>query len=1379
INPTSADNITLRGGGVVANTVSGNLYADAWTNKDVAGYFAPLGTFQSLVADAVADAINNTNFGGAVVTMSGSARTTAAINDTRIDVGVSYDGVHFMGFDSHASNFGGGVAGAYNPSTSVSVGDITNSVFSNNTVDTAASSVTGGGVVGASSAYNNASVGNISNSVFSGNTFLTTSFLIGGGVVGARGNSYSAHVGSIENSVFSDNMITTRYLQGGGVVGGQTDGGGATIDASIGAITNSVFSGNTVVTTGAALQGGGVAGTYATGTSFVGPISNSVFSGNMVEAYSIYGGGVVGAYNYNATPASVGYIENSIFSGNTVSTNSTIYGGGVAGAHNSSGSAAVSVGYILNSVFSDNNVTTSYLFGGGVVGAYSGSSSRDASVSNIENSVFSDNTIMVTTYLQGGGMAGAWSSSSTVSVGDIVNSVFSDNKIMVTTYLQGGGVAGAFTYNDTATASVGNISKSLFTRNTITATSSYIYGGLIYTADDLTIADSAFTDNAFTYGTTFGGTVSIDTSKAGTSGGDTDPNTHTVTLQASSGQSTLSQNNVASNGTTTNNSLAFVNLQGSTSNADAILNIDADTGGTVALYDPIKVVLNNGRTFNMNVNGAGDFLWDGANTITSAAGEINLNAGKTTLLPDFELTASNHDVKINDTATLYLAGAGTLNVSSFTVGNGSGGTLAIASTGQLKLSNTTVYEQKSGATLDIVVDTNRTDAYIVADSAKLDGALNISGISGSVTSLASTLNPTQYLLIQTTGSSADGIDGDFDPARITIGGTPALTVDYARFIAVKSENGNDYTAGIGLTWYSGAADAHGNFTLTDSADTFIVDVPLQNQTGNSFWDGSSLNKYGDGTLTISAANNAYGATTVSAGTLKLTETGKLTNEQVTVKDGGIFDLSGELIAKNITIESGALFKITGTELTVAEKLFNGGTFDMVSHNGRLNLGPDSRLDNNGTIILNNGNNILQSGTLSSTNNSSKIQMYVDIAGQTGDLIEVDGTATGLHSLILKNLGADPTGGEAPLTVAETNGGGATFTGGLTAGAFQYRVQPCAADANDWCLGRSGYSSNIANYVEAQRINAETGFQQLANLHQRVGEHRNLPLELQSWARTYYNQDSEDGKRRFGHDQDTTGIQVGHELLAQGTGNGGTLRAAIAFDAARTDADFKDRTSLQRDTGSVKAESYALGGYLTHTTASGAYLDLVVQTAKLHNDFIIKKTGEPHDKATQKGWRAGFSLEGGYPLWKIDNAWLLEGQAQLSYQYTKYQSFKDATFKVGGYDADTLRGRIGARLVRDLTNAENKSLKLYGLVNAHHDFLKPESVTFVNRNNGGSTPVSERYGKSWGELGVGIQGWANKSTSVFGDVSYQHGFSSPDKGDAREGGSVNVGARFSF
>ncbi|MDR3300621.1 MAG: autotransporter outer membrane beta-barrel domain-containing protein, partial [Candidatus Accumulibacter sp.] len=592
---------------------------------------------------------------------------------------------------------------------------------------------------------------------------------------------------------------------------------------------------------------------------------------------------------------------------------------------------------------------------------------------------------------------------------------------------------------------------------------------------------------------------------------------------------------------------------------------------------------------------------------------------------------------------------------------------------------------------------------------------------------------------------------------------------------------------FGLSWNVGSTTAHGTFTVTDS---FEVDIPLAEVAANPAknWDGKSLPKYGDGTLILSAANTYSGDTTVSGGTLKLTDTGSLTNNaNVIVEGGGIFDLSGKLSTGNITIKNGAFFNITGTELTVngMTDVQSGGTLDLVNHSGLLDLGPSSSLRNAGLVRLNNPSsvgNTLKVGAYEGDDGTQALNTVLGGDDSLTDKLHVTGNVTGSSLLAITNVGgtgAQTVNGIQVVQVGGQSAGKFFLASSLRAGLYEYFLTK--GNDGSWYL-TSLLQASVPS-IEAQRINAETGFLQLANLSQRVGEHRDLPLELQSWARTYRSQGSEDGKRGFGYDQDTTGVQVGHELLAKSTGNGGTLRAAIAFDYARTDADFNDRArpalNQDKDTGSVKAESYALGAYLTHTTANGAYVDLVVQTAKLHNDFTTKKTGEPHDKATQKGWRAGFSLEGGYPLWKIDNAWLLEGQAQLSYQYTKYQGFKDATFKVDKYDADTLRGRIGARLVRDLTTAENKPLKLYGLVNVHHDFLKPESVTFVNLNDGGSTPVSERYGKSWGELGVGIQGWADKSTSVFGDVRYQHGFSSPDKGDAREGGSVNVGARFRF
>jgi hypothetical protein len=144
-----------------------------------------------------------------------------------------------------------------------------------------------------------------------------------------------------------------------------------------------------------------------------------------------------------------------------------------------------------------------------------------------------------------------------------------------------------------------------------------------------------------------------------------------VTLAATNGGTTLFQNNVA-NGATPN-SLAFANLQGGTSVADAVLNIDAASGGTVALYDPIAVDMDNSQTFTLNVTGAGDFLWGGANTINvdPGANAIKLNAGTSELLNGFSLIAPNVDFEVNSGATLIAGTPGTaMTVNSLWVDTG-------------------------------------------------------------------------------------------------------------------------------------------------------------------------------------------------------------------------------------------------------------------------------------------------------------------------------------------------------------------------------------------------------------------------------------------------------------------------------------------------------------------------------------------------------------------------------------------------------------------------------------------------------------------------------------------------------------------------------------
>ena len=302
--------------------------------------------------------------------------------------------------------------------------------------------------------------------------------------------------------------------------------------------------------------------------------------------------------------------------------------------------------------------------------------------------------------------------------------------------------------------------------------------------------------------------------------------------------------------------------------------------------------------------------------------------------------------------------------------------------------------------------------------------------------------------------------------------------------------------------------------------------------------------------------------------------------------------------------------------------------------------------------------------------------------------------------------------------------------------------------------------------------------QMASLHQRVGEHRNMPLEKQSWAKVYYNHLSEDGSKRFGYDMNLYGLQLGQEVLARETGDGGTIRAAVSLEYARVDATMNDRLrrveeGLNRETGNLRSDSWSLGGYVTKTYGNGAYVDVVGQLGWLENRYDTENWNGTKERTKQTGWRVGVSAEGGYPLWK-QAEWMLEGQGQLSYQYTDYRGNKD----VESYGADMLRGRLGLRLVKIEKLKDNRTLEVYGLANVVHDFLNEEGLAIKDRNKR-TVNVSESYGSTWGEIGLGMQGWVTKKTSVFGDIRYQRGFTSPSNGDARQGGTLNIGVRHSF
>ena len=88
--------------------------------------------------------------------------------------------------------------------------------------------------------------------------------------------------------------------------------------------------------------------------------------------------------------------------------------------------------------------------------------------------------------------------------------------------------------------------------------------------------------------------------------------------------------------------------------------------------------------------------------------------------------------------------------------------------------------------------------------------------------------------------------------------------------------------------------------------------------------------------------------------------------------------------------------------------------------------------------------------------------------------------------------------------------------------------------------------------------------------------------------------------------------------------------------------------------------------------------------------------------------------------------------------------------------------------------DNKAAQYYGIVNVHHDFLKAKSITLHDRVGTGSASVRESYDRTFGEVGLGIQGQIRNNTYVYADARYQRSF----KGN-KESAQFNVGIKASF
>lgn len=195
-------------------------------------------------------------------------------------------------------------------------------------------------------------------------------------------------------------------------------------------------------------------------------------------------------------------------------------------------------------------------------------------------------------------------------------------------------------------------------------------------------------------------------------------------------------------------------------------------------------------------------------------------------------------------------------------------------------------------------------------------------------------------------------------------------------------------------------------------------------------------------------------------------------------------------------------------------------------------------------------------------------------------------------------------------------------------------------------------------------------------------------------------------------------------------------------------------------GKLTLNGPAVGGYWTHYTPSGGYLDGVVQwnwlNADAHSDF-----------GTQMNTRVtGFaaSLEAGQPF-VITESWQFEPQAQIIYQAVSVRDSHDAFSTLSWHEDNAMTGRLGMRL--QYTSKEGETVwQPYVKANLWHSFSGTDHTTF------GLTTLDTRFGGTSLELGAGITASLTDTVSLYGHVDHRWSMTGEGRGSGT-GGAVGL------
>lgn len=440
---------------------------------------------------------------------------------------------------------------------------------------------------------------------------------------------------------------------------------------------------------------------------------------------------------------------------------------------------------------------------------------------------------------------------------------------------------------------------------------------------------------------------------------------------------------------------------------------------------------------------------------------------------------------------------------------------------------------------------------------------------------------------------------------------------------------------------------------------------------------------------------------------------------------------------DVTLQNGA--QLTGDAQNLSSMVINSDARWQMTGNNSL---PSLQLGAGRVSFQGQGFNTLAVDQLSGR---GVFDMRINLDNATGDLLSVNGQASGFHHVNVANTGVEVVPAEfEALRLIHTESGDAVFElaggkGRVDLGAYSYALEQ---QGTDWFIVGSGktISPSTQSALALFNVGPTIWNGELSTLRSRMGEVRGREVGG-GWLRSYGSRFNASLGSGVSYQQKQRGLSFGAD--APLPVSDGHLLVGLMGGYSTSDLNMGQGTSGEVD-------SYYLGAYGTWLSDDGYYLDGVMKVNQFHNQSKVAMSDGSKAKGDYSNKAVGGSLEFGKHI-KLPDAYFVEPFAQISSVWIEGNRYTlDNGLKAKTDQTQSVLGKVGATLGRQYSLDDGGVVQPYVRVAAAHEFSRGNGVR-VNDQGFDSDTFGSRA-----ELGAGLSVSLSERLQVHADFDYMKG-----------------------